>query len=176
MKMANLEISVTCSNSCYQGQNEEEAAAHRHNNNKEIKEEEEKEEIQQEGIIVLSKQRHQVESRKDQEEHQEIDEDGFKTPTSMDQRIPTASKQCPPAPRKPKPPLLPLKRKQPCSLSSPSPSSCCIVSCRYHPLDLSREVDQLLFPQQKQQHHHQLLSSDQIIISKKIRREEETTL
>ncbi|MED6124789.1 hypothetical protein PIB30_062224 [Stylosanthes scabra] len=174
MKMANLEISVACSKSCYEGQNEDEEEE-AHNNNKEIKEEE-KEEIHQEGIIVLSKQQRHQESRKDQEE-QEVDEDGFKTPTSMDQRIPIASQQCPPAPRKPKPPLLSLKRKQPCS--SPSPSSCCIVSCRFHPLDLSKEVDQLLFPRttaQQNNNHHQLLSSDQIIISKKIRREEETTL
>ncbi|KAL4394485.1 cyclin-dependent protein kinase inhibitor SMR3 [Arachis duranensis] len=163
MKMGNLEISVACSKP------PSSSSSHHNNNNiidKEIKEEEGG---YLEGIIVLSKQR-DLESRKEQEEEEEIDvdDDGFKTPTSMDQRIPIESKQCPPAPRKPKPPLLSLKRKPPSSLSPPS---CCIVSCRYHPLDLSREVELLFQRTTPQQKHHQLLSSDQIIISKKIRRE-----
>lgn len=37
------------------------------------------------------------------------DDDGFKTPTSLDHKIPVI-KQCPPAPRKPKPPM---KRRMP---------------------------------------------------------------
>ncbi|XVE61871.1 hypothetical protein DITRI_Ditri06bG0074000 [Diplodiscus trichospermus] len=60
------------------------------------------------------------------------DDDGFKTPTSLDQKIP-AMKQCPPAPRKPKP-LLSNKRKA----STPS----CVRNLQ---LDLSQEVESL-FP------------------------------
>ncbi|KAG6430436.1 hypothetical protein SASPL_108503 [Salvia splendens] len=40
------------------------------------------------------------------------DEDGFKTPTSSDHRIPPIT-ECPPAPTKPRPPPLRLKRKSP---------------------------------------------------------------
>ncbi|KAJ1394389.1 hypothetical protein SESBI_34190 [Sesbania bispinosa] len=84
--------------------------------------------------IVLSKQYYSdsvatgtTSSRVEEEEN-----DGFRTPTSMDHRIPVA-KQCPPAPRKlPKPSL---KRKPPCT-------------CRHQTLDLSKEVE-LLFPTQQ---------------------------
>lgn len=62
------------------------------------------------------------------------EDDGFRTPTSLDHRIPEA-KQCPPAPRKPKPSL---KRK----------ASLCNSSCsRRHPLELSKEVE-ILFQTQ----------------------------
>ncbi|XP_047957379.1 cyclin-dependent protein kinase inhibitor SMR3-like [Salvia hispanica] len=47
------------------------------------------------------------------------DEDGFKTPTSSDHRIPPIT-ECPPAPTKPRPPPLRLKRKssQPAEIES----------------------------------------------------------
>lgn len=45
------------------------------------------------------------------------DDDGFKTPTSLDHKIPV-TKQCPPAPRKPKTSLRPA-RKRKLSLSIP---------------------------------------------------------
>ncbi|RDX87548.1 Cyclin-dependent protein kinase inhibitor SMR3, partial [Mucuna pruriens] len=66
---------------------------------------------------------------------EEDEEDGFKTPTSLDHKVSVPS-QCPPAPRKIKPSL---KRK------APYYNHC---NCR-HPLDLSKEVFELLFPTQQ---------------------------
>ncbi|KAJ1409613.1 hypothetical protein SESBI_22670 [Sesbania bispinosa] len=103
------------------------------------------------GIVVLSKQYYSdsvatgtTSSRVEDEEN----DDGFRTPTSMDHRIPVV-KQCPPAPTKlPKPSL---KRKPPCT-------------CRHQTLDLSKEVE-LLFPTQQKT----LSNSHQS--TKKVRRE-----
>ncbi|XP_047156916.1 uncharacterized protein LOC124827812 [Vigna umbellata] len=67
-------------------------------------------------------------------EEEDEENDGFKTPTSLDHKILVPS-QCPPAPRKTKPSL---KRKASCF------DHC---NCR-HPLDLSKEVFELLFPTQ----------------------------
>ncbi|XVE76360.1 hypothetical protein DITRI_Ditri12bG0166000 [Diplodiscus trichospermus] len=64
------------------------------------------------------------------------DNDGFRTPTSLDHKIP-AIKQCPPAPRKPKP-LPSNKRKASASSSNRTRSN-------LHELDLSHEVESL-FP------------------------------
>lgn len=72
------------------------------------------------------------------------DDSGFKTPTSIDNQIPEI-KQCPPAPRKPKPPLITAtstKRKLSSSSSSASPVS---SNARRRRLDLSEEVNSL-FP------------------------------
>ncbi|XWS55669.1 hypothetical protein CRYUN_Cryun09bG0020900 [Craigia yunnanensis] len=63
------------------------------------------------------------------------DDDGFKTPTSLDQKIPVI-KQCPPAPRKPKP--LPSNKRK----ASPSSST---RTSRNLQVDLSQEVESL-FP------------------------------
>ncbi|KAK8662825.1 hypothetical protein V6N13_024712 [Hibiscus sabdariffa] len=71
------------------------------------------------------------------------DDDGFKTPTSLDHKIPVM-KQCPPLPRKPKPP--PSNKRKP----SPSPSS---STCRNLQLDFSKEVDSL-FPTDFLAHMH----------------------
>ncbi|PPD68819.1 hypothetical protein GOBAR_DD34293 [Gossypium barbadense] len=62
------------------------------------------------------------------------DNDGLKTPTSTDSKIPAEPKQCPPAPRKPKP----NKRKA----SSPTNGS---TAVRINPLllDLSEELESL---------------------------------
>ncbi|XP_014492051.1 cyclin-dependent protein kinase inhibitor SMR3 [Vigna radiata var. radiata] len=68
-------------------------------------------------------------------EEEDEENDGFKTPTSLDHKILVPS-QCPPAPRKTKPSL---KRKASCF------NHC---NCR-HPLDLSKEVFELLFPAQQ---------------------------
>ncbi|KAK4780560.1 hypothetical protein SAY87_016666 [Trapa incisa] len=45
------------------------------------------------------------------------DDDGFKTPTSFDQRIPLETKQCPPAPRKPRaiPAMVKIRKPSGCS-------------------------------------------------------------
>ncbi|XP_020206176.1 cyclin-dependent protein kinase inhibitor SMR3 [Cajanus cajan] len=88
-------------------------------------------------------------------EENEDEEDGFKTPTSLDHKISVPS-QCPPAPRKTKPSL---KRK-----ASYYNNHC---NCKY-PLDLSKEVFELLFP--TQQHVSPLSTSPQS--SKKVRRHE----
>ncbi|KAK8485308.1 hypothetical protein V6N13_024300 [Hibiscus sabdariffa] len=64
------------------------------------------------------------------------DDDGFKTPTSLDHKIPVMN-QCPPSPRKRKPP--------PSNKRKPSPSS---STCRNLQLDFSKEVDSL-FPSDK---------------------------
>ncbi|KAL2336658.1 hypothetical protein Fmac_011104 [Flemingia macrophylla] len=85
---------------------------------------------------------------------EEDEEDGFKTPTSLDHKISVPS-QCPPAPRKTKPSL---KRK-----ASYYNNHC---HCT-HPLDLSKEVLELLFPTQ---HVNPLSTSLQI--SKKVRKQE----
>ena len=60
----------------------------------------------------------------------EEDDDGFKTPTSLDHKLPVI-KQCPPAPKKPKPPL---KRRFPANKVR-----------RNLPLEFSEEVESL-FP------------------------------
>ncbi|XWS43713.1 hypothetical protein CRYUN_Cryun16bG0127300 [Craigia yunnanensis] len=64
--------------------------------------------------------------------------DGFKTPTSLDQKIPVM-KQCPPAPRKPKP--LPSNKRK---ASTPSSGSTAHTHMNLL-LDLSQEVESL-FP------------------------------
>ncbi|KAG8483988.1 hypothetical protein CXB51_023229 [Gossypium anomalum] len=61
------------------------------------------------------------------------DDDGFKTPTSTDSKIPAEPKQCPPAPRKPKP----NKRKA----SSPTNGSTAVRNPLL--LDLSEELESL---------------------------------
>ncbi|XVF08084.1 hypothetical protein REPUB_Repub06bG0195600 [Reevesia pubescens] len=70
-------------------------------------------------------------------EFKATDDDGFKTPTSSDQKIPVM-KQCPPAPRKPKP-TSSNKRK------ASSPSSSSHTRRNLLQLDLSQEVESL-FP------------------------------
>lgn len=59
------------------------------------------------------------------------DDDGFKTPTSKDHKIPAEPKQCPPAPRKPKP----TKRKA----SSPTNGSTAVRNLLL--LGVSEELD-----------------------------------
>lgn len=134
-----------------------------HEDNNIDKEKEELEEEDLEGSIVLSKEpgsesstlpSPRKEHHKKVEDEKEEDNDGFRTPTSLDHRIPVVAKQCPPAPRKPKPSL---KRKA---------SQSSFSSCR-HPLDLSKEVE-LLFPAQQ---HNQLLSDHSHQSTKKVRRE-----
>ncbi|XP_022765817.1 uncharacterized protein LOC111310620 [Durio zibethinus] len=63
------------------------------------------------------------------------DDDGFKTPTSLDHKIPVI-KQCPPAPRKPKP--LPSNKRK----ASPSSSNSARTR-RNLQLDFSQEVESL---------------------------------
>ncbi|KAL2250519.1 UNVERIFIED_CONTAM: Cyclin-dependent protein kinase inhibitor SMR3 [Sesamum indicum] len=58
-----------------------------------------------------------VSSRGSEKQIAEEDDDGFKTPTSSDHRIP-ATTQCPPAPKKPRPQTSKLKRK-----ASPPPGA-----------------------------------------------------
>ncbi|XP_021672707.2 cyclin-dependent protein kinase inhibitor SMR3-like [Hevea brasiliensis] len=82
------------------------------------------------------------------------DNNGFKTPTSLDHKI-SATKQCPPAPRKPRP-VIPAKRK-----ASPSNVR------RSLQLDLSREVESL-FPRP--------ILADLYQKMKKARREDDDTL
>ncbi|XP_028773059.1 uncharacterized protein LOC114730192 [Neltuma alba] len=88
-----------------------------------------------------------VEEQEEENDEEEEREDGFRTPTSLDRRIPEV-KQCPPAPRKPK---LSLKRKATHTRSST-------------PLHLSSKEVQLLFPVQ----HNPL--SDPHRSTKKVRR------
>lgn len=98
-----------------------------------------------------SREQHKVEDEeeKEEEEDEEEENDGFKTPTyNLDQKIQVA-KQCPPAPRKPKPIISMKKRK---------PHYC-------HPLDLSKEVELLLLTTQQKT----LSNSHQS--TKKVRRE-----
>ncbi|KAE8704505.1 putative Pectinesterase-2 precursor [Hibiscus syriacus] len=68
------------------------------------------------------------------EEMKATDDDGFKTPTSLDHKIPVM-KQCPPAPRKPKP--LPSNKRK------PSASSSGANTCRILQIDFSIEVESL---------------------------------
>ncbi|KAK7395318.1 hypothetical protein VNO78_15869 [Psophocarpus tetragonolobus] len=82
------------------------------------------------------------------------EEDGFRTPTSLDHKISEPS-SCPPAPRKTKPCL---KRKASYYNN--------ICNCR-HPLDVSKEVLEFLFPTQ---HAIPLSASQQS--TKKVRRKE----
>ncbi|XP_007027037.2 PREDICTED: uncharacterized protein LOC18597768 [Theobroma cacao] len=63
------------------------------------------------------------------------DDDGFKTPTSLDHKIPVI-KQCPPAPRKPQPAPLPSNKRK----ASSSP-----ITRRNLQVDLSLEIESL-FP------------------------------
>ncbi|KAL5073099.1 hypothetical protein RYX36_012083 [Vicia faba] len=97
----------------------------------------------EEQIIVLSKPTSSREKHKMEDKDEE--NDGFKTPTRFENRI-QEPKQCPVAPRKPKPSL---KRRKP--------------HCKQL-LDVSREVE-LLF-----QIKHKTFSSSQHI-TKKVRRE-----
>ncbi|KAB2066519.1 hypothetical protein ERO13_A09G156500v2 [Gossypium hirsutum] len=70
---------------------------------------------------------------KNSKEIDDDDDDGFKTPTSTDSKIPAEPKQCPPAPRKPKP----NKRKA----SSPTNGSTAVRNPLL--LDLSEELESL---------------------------------
>ncbi|KAI4354447.1 hypothetical protein L6164_003307 [Bauhinia variegata] len=118
-------------------------------------EQEKKEEGEEQRRIEFEAKLPEVGTSSSLREQEEIQlEDGFRTPTSLDHRIPVA-KQCPPAPRKPK-----ASRKR-------KPSSQTSCSCR-HPLDLSiREVEfDLLFPIQ----HNPLSDSNQN--AKRVRRED----
>ncbi|KAK7293035.1 hypothetical protein RJT34_15896 [Clitoria ternatea] len=95
------------------------------------------------------------EKHKVEEKEEEENDDGFKTPTSLYHKISVDTK-CPPAPRKTKPSL---KRKASSQYSN---------HCNFrHPLDLSEEVLQLLFPTQ---HINPLSDSQQT--TKKVRREQ----
>ncbi|QCE11663.1 hypothetical protein DEO72_LG10g2899 [Vigna unguiculata] len=95
---------------------------------------EEKEENQQICRVTVRRQDDSASSSEEKLKEEEDEEnDGFKTPTSLDHKISVPS-QCPPAPRKTKPSL---KRK-----------ASCFNHCR-HPLDLSKEVFELLFPTQQ---------------------------
>ncbi|KAH1090115.1 hypothetical protein J1N35_017372 [Gossypium stocksii] len=73
------------------------------------------------------------EEKKEMNSKEMDDDDGFKTPTSKDSKIPAEPKQCPPAPRKPKP----NKRKA----SSPTNGSTAVRNPLL--LDLSEELDSL---------------------------------
>lgn len=130
---------------------ESHSQAQREDNTNQEKEEEE----QLQNRIVLSKHSdsESTSTPSSREVQHKVEDDGFRTPTSLEQKIPEA-KQCPPAPRKPKPSM---KRKA-------TQNSC---SCR-HPLDLSKEVAiELLFPTQQ---HHPFSDSHQS--TKKVRIEE----
>ncbi|KAG5017945.1 hypothetical protein JHK85_024081 [Glycine max] len=100
---------------------------------------------------------HDSESSTSKLKEEDEEEDGFKTPTSLDHKIPLVPSQCPPAPRKTKPSL---KRK----------TSYYNNHCNYcrHPLDLSKEVFELLFPTQ---HSNPLSGSHQS--TKKVRSQEQ---
>lgn len=63
--------------------------------------EEEEQEEEEKSEILVSSLRLKMPSRGETKKDEEEEEDGFRTPTSLDQRIPLIS-QCPPAPRKPK--------------------------------------------------------------------------
>ncbi|XP_054793718.1 uncharacterized protein LOC129299276 [Prosopis cineraria] len=93
------------------------------------------------------------------QQEKEDDDDGFRTPTSLDHRIPEA-KQCPAPPRKPQPSL---KRKASFT-SSPSRRR-----RSNPPLDLSREVELLLFQTQRHplsdSHQNQKKSQHKNIVS-----------
>lgn len=85
-----------------------------------------------------SQSRAQQAEKKAEEEKEEDEDDGFRTPTSLEHRIPE-TKQCPPPPRKIK---SSLKRKA----NSNSTTS---FRCRIrNPLDLSKDLNLLLFPTQ----------------------------
>ncbi|KAK9122684.1 hypothetical protein Sjap_012286 [Stephania japonica] len=71
----------------------------------------------------------------------EGDDEGFRTPTSLDHKIKEGS-QCPPAPRKPKSLPLSTKRKLP---PSPSLSSWSSMKLHHVRIDLAEEIE-LLFP------------------------------
>ncbi|KAK7338673.1 hypothetical protein VNO77_19298 [Canavalia gladiata] len=109
------------------------------------------------GDSESSREKLKMEDKEEEEDDddEEEEEDGFKTPTSLDHRISVAT-QCPPAPRKIKPSL---KRK-----GSYNYNQC---HCRNPPLDLSKEVELLLFPTL---HFNPLSDSQQR--TKKVRREE----
>ncbi|XP_028783498.1 cyclin-dependent protein kinase inhibitor SMR3 [Neltuma alba] len=92
---------------------------------------------------IKLKKKQQEKEKEEDDDHVDDDNDGFRTPTSLDHRIPEA-KQCPAPPRKPKPSL---KRKAASDTTSFTSSSS--SSCRRNPLDLSREVELLLFQTQR---------------------------
>lgn len=96
------------------------------------------------GTCRLQKPRRLGEFNAAADDDDDDDDEGFKTPTAVDNQIP-GIKQCPPAPRKPKPPLITAtstKRK----LSSSSSSASSVSSnVRRRRLDLSQEVNSL-FP------------------------------
>jgi len=110
----------------------------------------EKEENQQICRVTVPKQDDSASTSEEKLKEEEDEEnDGFKTPTSSDHKILVPS-QCPPAPRKTKPSL---KRKASC------------FNHLRHPLDLSKEVLELVFPTQ---HITPLSGSQQS--TKKVRR------
>lgn len=94
-----------------------------------------------------------IAKEKQEVKEEEVDEDGFRTPTSLDKKIPEA-KQCPAPPRKPKPSL---KRKDDhySHHTSSFTTSSSSRENRNPPLDLSIEVQLLLFQTQ----HNNPLSS-----------------
>ncbi|XP_052186868.1 cyclin-dependent protein kinase inhibitor SMR12-like [Diospyros lotus] len=75
-------------------------------------EEEEEEEEQKKAEILASSLRIKIPSTFVEFKEDDENDGGFRTPTSPDQRIPLVP-QCPPAPRKPKPPLLKRKASSP---------------------------------------------------------------
>ncbi|OVA06258.1 hypothetical protein BVC80_8869g27 [Macleaya cordata] len=66
-------------------------------------------------------------------EEEEDDEDGFRTPTSLDHKIKVNYQQCPPAPKKPK------SKSLPASCRSKRKASSRIIR-----IDLSKELHDLL--------------------------------
>ncbi|MBA0858744.1 hypothetical protein Goshw_030516, partial [Gossypium schwendimanii] len=89
---------------------------------------------QEEGEINVRAAGEENEEKKEMNSKEmDDDDDGFKTPTSTDSKIPAEPKQCPPAPRKPKP----NKRKA----SSPTNGSTAVRNPLL--LDLSEELESL---------------------------------
>ncbi|KAL6967503.1 hypothetical protein U1Q18_033313 [Sarracenia purpurea var. burkii] len=88
---------------------------------------EHQEELERDGILVSNSLRIKIPSLG---EFKDDDDGGFRTPTSLDQRIPLIPQCPPPAPRKPKS-LIPLKKRK--------------AASRRMLLDLSSEVESL-FP------------------------------
>ena len=132
---------------CPTAPSEEEKEDHELFKRPEVKEEEKQEEEEDKCKISVSSLEVKVPSLGELRDVED-DDDGFRTPTSLDHKIPE-SLQCPPAPRKPKP-IPSTKRK---------------AGRRRIMLDLSNEIESLFPP---------ALLVDLHVKIKKIRRGDET--
>ncbi|OMO66261.1 hypothetical protein CCACVL1_21238 [Corchorus capsularis] len=96
--------------------------------------------IERECNVAASKESEKKIDVKPDDNNDQEEEDGFKTPTSFEHKIPV-TKQCPPAPRKPKPRNFSSNKRK----ASPTPTTTPTQRRTRQQLDLSQEVESL-FP------------------------------